>query len=158
MKFSTQEEYGLRCLLRIAREGSEKGLTIPEIAQAEGLTMPNAAKLLRIMRMGGLLDSVRGQTGGYSLSKPPEKILISDVLTVLGGRLYDKEFCGAHSGVIDICTNSIDCSLRSLWQTVQNAVDGVLTKITLKDLISASQQTMVTKIGTYDKDFIDISN
>lgn len=157
MKFSTHEEYGLRCLLRIAREGGEKGLTIPEIAQAEGLTMPNAAKLLRIMRMGGLLDSARGQVGGYSLSKPPEQIPISDVLNVLGGRLYDKEFCSAHSGVIDICTNSIDCSLRSLWQTVQNAVDGVLTKISLKDLISVAPQ-VITKIGTYDKDFIDISN
>jgi Rrf2 family iron-sulfur cluster assembly transcriptional regulator len=157
MKFSSQEEYGLRCLIRIAREGNEKGLTIPEIAHAEGLTMPNAAKLLRIMRMGGLLESSRGQTGGYSLSRPPEKILISDVLNVLGGRLYDKEFCSAHSGVIDICTNSIDCSLRSLWQTLQNAVDGVLTKITLKDLISVTPP-MVTKIGTYKKDIIDISN
>ena len=146
-------------MIRIAREGNEKGLTIPEIAQAEGLTMPNAAKLLRIMRMGGLLDSARGQSGGYSLSRTPEEILISDVLNVLGGRLYDKEFCSVHAGVPDICANSIDCSLRSLWQMVQNAVDGVLTKITLKDLISAaSQQAVVTKIGTYDKDYIDISN
>lgn len=56
-----------------------------------------------------------------------------------------------------ICTNSIDCSIRSLWQTVQNAVDDVLNKLSLKDLI-ASSDNLVTQIGYVKKDFIDISN
>ncbi len=73
MKFSSQEEYGLRCLLRIARDGEEKGLTIPEISQAEGITNPNAAKLLRILRLGGFLDSSRGQRGDILLPNPPMK-------------------------------------------------------------------------------------
>jgi Rrf2 family transcriptional regulator, iron-sulfur cluster assembly transcription factor len=156
MKFSTQEEYGLRCLLRIARDGNEKGLTIPEISEAEGLTPANAAKLLRIMRLGGLLESARGQVGGYNLSKPADKIYISDVLNVLGGRLYDQEFCNQHTGSSQICTNSIDCSIRSLWQTVQDAVDNVTHRLTLKDLINVPE-TLVTKIATYNKDYIDIS-
>lgn len=149
MKFSTQEEYGLRCLLSIARYGSDKGLTIPEISRAEKLTVPNVAKLVRILRIGGFLESSRGQTGGYSLSRNPEDILLSDVLNVLGGRLYDKEFCSTHTGIETICTNSIDCSIRSLWQMVQNAVDEVTTKITLKDII-ASGENVVTKIDMYN--------
>jgi Rrf2 family protein len=156
MKFSSQEEYGLRCLLRIVRDGNEKGLTIPEISEAEGITPANTAKLLRIMRLGGLLDSSRGQVGGYSLSRPADKIYISEVLNVLGGRLYDQEFCNQHTGASQICTNSIDCSIRSLWQTVQDAVDGVTKQLTLKDLISVPE-TLVTKITTYNKDYIDIS-
>ncbi len=157
MKFSSQEEYGLRCLLRIARDGGEKGLTIPEISQAERITNPNAAKLLRILRLGGFLESARGQSGGYSLSKPAEQIFISDVLNVLGGRLYDKEFCNSFSGEVSICTNSIDCSIRSLWQMVQNSVDDVLQKLTLKDLL-ASESTLVTKIGGLDTEYVDLSN
>ena len=86
MKFSSQEEYGLRCLLRIARDGDEKGLTIPEISQSEGITIPNAAKLLRLLRLGGFLESSRGQTGGYSLSRPADEIPIGEVLDVLGER------------------------------------------------------------------------
>ena len=157
MKFSSQEEYGLRCLLRIARDGGEKGLTIPEISQSEGITTPNAAKLLRILRLGGFLESARGQTGGYSLSKPAEEILVGDVLNVLGGKLYDKEFCNTFSGQVSICTNSIDCSIRSLWQMIQNSVDDVLKKLTLKDLLT-SESSLVTKIGGFDKEFIDLSN
>ena len=156
MKFSSQEEYGLRCLLRIARDEGEKGLTIPEISQSEGISIPNTAKLLRILRLGGFLESSRGQTGGYSLSKPAEEIAVGDVLSVLGGKLYDKEFCSSYSGNVNICNNSIDCSIRSIWQTVQLAVDDVLNKITLKDLL-ASENTLVTKITGYNKEVIDIS-
>ena len=136
MKFSAQEEYGLRCLLRIAKFYIvEKALTIPEISRAEGLTEHNAGKILRTLRIGGFLESSRGQIGGYTLTRPPEKIIIADVLATLGGRLFDDEFCNSHSGIADICTNSIDCSVRSLWKTIQDAVDSVTLKLTLRDLM-----------------------
>jgi len=145
MKFSTQEEYGLRCLIRLAKVyGEPKGLTIPEISRAEGISEANAAKILRILRLGGLLESVRGQTGGYSLVKPPEKILIKEALNILGGRLFDDNFCTVHSGNFSLCTNSIDCSIRSLWQLIQMAVDRVSEKITLKDLM-VSEEEVITR-------------
>jgi Rrf2 family protein len=136
MKFSAQEEYGVRCLLRIAKFFIiEKPLTIPEIARAEGLTEHNAGKILRTLRLGGFIESSRGQIGGYTLNRPPEQILVNDVLSVLGGRLFDDEFCNSHTGAADICTNSIDCSVRSLWKTIQQAVDSVTKKLTLRDLM-----------------------
>ncbi|MBM4176774.1 MAG: Rrf2 family transcriptional regulator [Ignavibacteria bacterium] len=140
MKFSTQEEYGLRCLLQIAKHKSDRGLTIPEISELEGLTVPNVAKLLRIMRIGGLVESERGQIGGYKLSRPANEISLQDVVNVLGGRLFEDEFCNSHSGAIDICTNSIDCSIRSVWKTVQKVVDEVLGKLTLKDLLGSEEE------------------
>ena len=150
MKFSSQEEYGLRCLLRIARDAGTKGLTIPEISQAEKLSVPNVGKLLRILRIGGFLESSRGQTGGYTLSRKPDDIYLADVLNVLGGRLYDNEFCNTHSGIESICSNSIDCSIRSLWQLVQKSVDEVTTKINLKDILGSGNENMVTKIEMYN--------
>ena len=135
MKFSTQEEYGLRCLLRIAKEGSGEGLTIPEISKLEGLTQANVAKFLRILRMRGFIDSSRGASGGYKLNMAPEDIIIGDVLEALGGKLFESSFCSDYSGKTSICTNSIDCSIRSLWNMVQESVDNVLLKTTLKDLM-----------------------
>ncbi|HEY3250754.1 MAG TPA: Rrf2 family transcriptional regulator [Ignavibacteria bacterium] len=155
MKFSSQEEYGLRCLLRIARDANGKGLTIPEISKAEGMTTHNAAKLLRILRLGGFLASSRGQIGGYTLSRPAEEILLKDVLDFLGGKLYDTEFCDHHKGTVDICTHSIDCSIRSLWQTLQNTVDSVLNKISIKDLLS-SEDNLVSKISINNKETISL--
>jgi Rrf2 family iron-sulfur cluster assembly transcriptional regulator len=40
-----------------------------------------------------------------------------------------------HSGVASICTHSVDCSVRSLWKVIQDAVDGVVGKLTLRDLL-----------------------
>jgi len=135
MKFSSQEDYGLRCLLRIARLGEGGSLTIPEISQAEGISSAYVAKLMRILRRGGFLKSARGQAGGYTLSRPPGQIIVGEALAVLGGRLFDPDFCERHTGLEKVCTHSVDCSIRSLWRAVQLVVDQVLVKTTLKDLL-----------------------
>ena len=144
MKFSAQEEYGIRCLLRIAKATTANGLTIPEISQLEGLTPANVGKILRILRMGGFIESARGQTGGYKLAHAPKDIIIGDVLSALGGKLYEDGFCSLHAGVESICNNSIDCSIRSLWSTIQNLLDGVLSKLTLNDLIGKDELIQIT--------------
>jgi len=142
MKFSTTEEYGIRCLIRIAKFYEiGKTLTIPEISKAEGISQHNTAKILRALRLGGFLESERGQTGGYSLTRKPEEIKIKEVLNTLGGRLFDSSFCESHSGMADICTHTIDCSVRSLWKVIQDAVDTVVKDITLKDLIGSEDET-----------------
>lgn len=142
MKFSTTEEYGIRCLIRIAKfHEIGKTLTIPEISKAEGITQHNTAKILRALRLGGFLESERGQTGGYSLTRKPEEIKIKEILNTLGGRLFDSSFCESHSGMSDICTHNIDCSVRSLWKVIQDAVDTVVKDISLKDLIGSENET-----------------
>lgn len=138
MKFSAQEEYGLRCLLQIARLGPGASLTIPEIAKNEGLTTTHVAKLLMLMRRDGILVSTRGQQGGYALSRPPEKTYVGDVLATLGGRLYDDGFCNRHgAGEDEACRHHVDCSVRILWQSIQNAVDGIVATLSLADLLES---------------------
>lgn len=142
MKFSAQEEYGLRCLLQIARRGASA--TIPQIAAAEGLSTTHVAKLLMILRREGWVASTRGQAGGYTLAKSPAEIMVKDVLGTLGGQLYDEEFCVRHSGQLDICKHAVDCSVRSLWQQMQAAVDQVLEGLSLADLFEEVEATNVT--------------
>lgn len=145
MKFSTQEEYGLRCLLRLAKAGNSRGMTIPEISAVEGLSKANVAKILRILRIGGFIESVRGQAGGYKLKLAPEEMKLSDVLEVLGGKLFDNSFCRDHAGQGVVCHNTIDCSIRSLWRTMQGVLDQVLSSMTLNDLIQ-SEQIIATQL------------
>ncbi len=135
MKFSAQEEFGLRCLISIAREGDDGFLTILQISEREGLSGSHVAKLLSILRKHGFVKSVRGQQGGYRMARPPQAILVRDVLEALGGRLYDSGFCLRHAGLGESCVHETDCTLRPLWGTVQNAVDRVIAMITLQDLM-----------------------
>jgi Rrf2 family protein len=138
MKLSTQEEFGLRCLLRVGRGGAEASLTIPELARAEGISEANVAKMMRILRKGGLVRSTRGQSGGYSLARAPEEIAVGHVLAVLGGRIYDANFCGTHAGnatTSALCAHDSDCSIRQVWKTIQTAIDDVLARLSLRDLL-----------------------
>jgi len=136
MKLSAHEEYGLRCLLRIGLAGPDESLTIPEISHAEALSPAYTAKLLRMLRKGAFITSARGKDGGYTLARPADKIVIGDVIGALGGRLFEsKDFCHEHAGQTKVCTRSVDCSVRSLWHAVQSAVDEVLSKTTLQDLL-----------------------
>ena len=95
---TTQEEYGLRCLLRVGRRRRKGSVTIPELARAEGISEPNVAKMMRILRRGGFVKSTRGQSGGYASRPRSEEIAVGHVLAVLGGRIFDSNFCGTHAG------------------------------------------------------------
>jgi len=149
MKLTAQEEYRLRCLLRVAEAGESESLTIPEIGRAEALSIAYVAKLMRILRQGEFVKSVRGQTGGYTLARSPENIPVGEVLAVLGGRLFEPGFCDQFSGLKRLCTHSFDCSIRSLWRAVQSAVDSVLTGITLQDLLQKESDMKVRLQGQY---------
>ena len=136
MKFSAQEEFGLRCLLQIARLGEGGSLTIPEIARNEGMSPTHVAKLLMILRRDGFLVSTRGQQGGYALARAVDRTYVGDVLASLGGRLYDDGFCVRHGGDDEACRHAVDCSVRSLWQSIQSAVDNIVATLTLADLLN----------------------
>ena len=140
MKLSSQEEYGLRCLVRVGRAGAGGSVTIPELARAEGISEPNVAKMMRVLRRGGFVTSTRGQSGGYTLSRPAPEIALGQVVAALGGRLYEPAFCDGHAGIELSCTHLPDCSIRSVWRMVQHAVDQVLNKITLHDLLRSEPE------------------
>ncbi len=140
MRLTAQEEYGLRCLLRLAEVGDDSSLTIPEISQMEGLSVSYVAKLMRILRRGGFVMSERGVTGGYLLAQPAAKMKVGEALAWLGGRLYDPAFCDEHAGMDLICAHATGCTLASLWRRVQTAVDGVLSQLTLEELALGEQQ------------------
>ncbi|HZI68031.1 MAG TPA: Rrf2 family transcriptional regulator [Thermoanaerobaculia bacterium] len=140
MKLSSQEEFGLRCLLRVGREGTAGSVTIAELSRSEGISEPNVAKMMRVLREAGFVNSTRGQAGGYALSRTAGEINVGHVLAALGGRLYEPSFCDSHSGVERLCTHMTDCSIRSVWRMLQSAVDGVLGRITLKDLLGTERE------------------
>jgi Rrf2 family iron-sulfur cluster assembly transcriptional regulator len=122
-------------MVRITRCTDEKGLSIRQLSEAEGLSTNYVAKLTRLLRITGLINSTRGHMGGYVLAKPAADITVNDVLKALSGKLFDKSFCDSHSGIMTLCTNSVDCSVRSLWSMMQATLDKMLDKVTMADMV-----------------------
>ena len=135
MKLTAQEEYGLRCLLVLAR-GPEKFLSIEEVAGREGLTHAYVAKLMRALRRAGLVTSVLGKHGGYRLARAAEDTPLDAVIGGLGGRLFSSNFCQQHSGQSHVCIHDGDCSIRPFLIGLDAVIQRALGQVTLRDLVS----------------------
>ena len=134
MKITSLEEYGLRCVLTLAMETRKGPLTVGEIAAREGLSVPHVAKLMTVLREAGLVESVRGRSGGYVLSRTPASISVEEVLGALGEPLFTSAYCEGHPGTLDVCAHHGGCSIRSVWQVIGEMVHGALRNISLADL------------------------
>ena len=135
MKISAQEEYGLRCLLQLARAGTMgESLTLAQIARLEGISQANAGKLLWILSKAGLVQSTRGIKGGYSLARPASEIRLNRVIRVLEGEPAESH-CKSYAGVLDACVHTGDCGIRPVIIELHQIVDNALADITLSQLL-----------------------
>jgi Rrf2 family protein len=135
MQLLASEEYGLRCLLRVANAEAQGPVSIPVVARAEGLSADYVAKLLRRLRLAGLVRSTRGADGGYRLARPAAEITLWCALEALGGEFFGDAFCACHAGQKRRCARSSDCALRPLWRELQAAVRQRLEGIRVADLL-----------------------
>jgi Rrf2 family transcriptional regulator, iron-sulfur cluster assembly transcription factor len=135
MKISAQEEYGLRCLLQLARaELQGESLTLSQIARLEGISSANAGKLMWILSKAGLVQAQRGTKGGYHLARPASDIHLNQVIRVLEGEPVDSH-CKSYAGVLDACVHTGDCGIRPVIVELHQIVDNALADITLSQLL-----------------------
>jgi Rrf2 family transcriptional regulator, iron-sulfur cluster assembly transcription factor len=135
MKVSAQEEYGLRCLLQLARLEVGEFLTLGQIAEREGISSANAGKLLWILSKANLVSSIRGTKGGYRLARPPAEIHLSEIIKVLDEEDVLASHCKSYAGVLDSCIHTGDCGIRPVIVGLHEIVRNALSGITLAQLI-----------------------
>lgn len=134
MKISAQEEYGLRCLVQLANLSDGDSLTLPQIAEREGISVANAGKLMWLLNKAGFVQSTRGTKGGYLLARPAAEIRLSEIIKVLDQEVMSKH-CGKHTGVLDTCVHSGDCGIRPVIVGLHEIVENALSQITLANLV-----------------------
>ncbi|HYY97112.1 MAG TPA: Rrf2 family transcriptional regulator [Pyrinomonadaceae bacterium] len=133
MKVSAQEEYGLRCLLQLARLSEGESLTLAQVAEGEGISQANAGKVLWLLNKAGLVASTRGTKGGYALARPAAEIRLSEVIKVLDEGEVEGH-CKTYPGVLDSCVHTGDCGIRSVIVNVHEVVERALSGISLAQL------------------------
>jgi len=140
MKVTVQEEFGLRCLMQLTRAYfKDMPLSTADIAEAEGISAQLLSKTLGLLKEAGLVQAVRGRNGGFMLSRTPNAIMLDEVMTILGGRLFHSSYCDGHSGVEGDCVHSEACALRPVWVSIELIVSSVLKRISLADLLDSEK-------------------
>ena len=102
-----------------------------ELAKEAWVSVPTAAKILKILARQGVLESHRGASGGYSLARAPHEVSVADVIAALEGPIAVTECVEEGSG--DCAVESV-CQVRGSWQKINDAVRGALQEITLEEM------------------------
>jgi Rrf2 family protein len=141
MKITAQEEYGLRCLLQLARRsGSSEPVTVKQIAASEGISIAYAEKLLHRLAKAGLAQSVRGVRGGFRLKRTPEEVTVGDAVRVLGSFFTHAAICQRYTGEESRCVHNKDCGLRPVWSTVNYHIQKLLDNMPLSILLQGERE------------------
>jgi Rrf2 family protein len=144
MQITSKSEYGLRCLLLLARQGGDKALAIPDISQREGVPRHYAQQIMLKLGKAGLVKSTRGTQGGFVLGKAPAEISVGAILRVLEGVPF-QDRCDHFNKKLS-CGHLSECSIRPVWQAVSRRLWQTLDGITLQQLI-ADEKTVSRQLS-----------
>ncbi len=132
LRISKMTDYGIVLLAHFARLPGRPVLSAREVAEANGVPLPTAAKLFRQLHRARLVDSVRGAGGGYALAGSPEEIDVARIVMVLEGPIA---LTGCSLPTDIQCDSEPVCPLRDHWPHINLAVRTALEQVTLADLI-----------------------
>ena len=130
MRLSSMADYAIVTLGATARHCGGARTNASAIAVETGLPVPTVQKLVSRLSAAGLLRSVRGGGGGFSLARPAAAITIADIIEAVEGPIA-MTMC---SDGASECAIEGDCAVRPHWPQVNRAIRGALETITLAEL------------------------
>ena len=132
MKISTKIRYGARAMLELASHYGEGPIELKEIAKKENISLKYLEQVINPLRAAGLVKSIRGSKGGYSLAKPPSEICLYDVVETLEGPLNLLECLRDPK----VCQKVPSCVTRDIWEEVSEAISKIFYSITLEEMVN----------------------
>jgi Rrf2 family cysteine metabolism transcriptional repressor len=132
MKISTKIRYGTRAMVDLASHYGEGPIELKEIAKKENISLKYLEQVIIPLRSAGLVKSVRGSKGGYSLAKSPSQIFLYDLVEILEGPVNLIECLRDPKA----CQKSPFCVTRDIWMEVSEAICTIFHSITLEEMVN----------------------
>lgn len=142
MKLSTKGRYGVKAAVDLAIHYGKEHISIKSIAERQNVSECYLEQLFAQLRKAGIIKSIRGAYGGYTLSRPPQEITVYDVIDVLEGAIEISDCIEDTS-----CTNIDCCATRLLWVRIKESIDSVLKSTTLGDMVDDYNKMKKNKEG-----------
>ncbi len=128
MKFSTKAEYGLKAMTNLAQSFPEQK-NLKTISQEEKISAKYLERLIGSLRKNNLVESSKGKSGGYVLSRDPGKIKVGEIIEVLEGPIAPMK-C-----VRKFCSLEHQCASSKVWTRLAEQIKRTLDSINLSELI-----------------------
>jgi|SRR4051794_13440945 Rrf2 family protein len=132
MRLTHLADYAVVLMTAAARRPPAARLSATELSAETGVPLPTAQKLMGTLAGSGLLSSVRGAGGGFTLAKSAEDISLADIVEAVEGPIA-MTVCSGHEGVSD-CALDAHCRVKPHMGIVGIAVRGALGAVRLTEL------------------------
>lgn len=132
MKLSTRGNYGLRAVYELTRHYGKGPLAIRQISKQQTIPMKYLEQILYRLKKSGIIESVRGPSGGYVLSDHPGNFSVGDILRALEGPFIMSGCIRNHDS--DHCVRPERCISNILWSEIEKKFADILDEISLIDL------------------------
>ncbi len=136
MKISTRGRYALRMMLDMALTDSGKPVRVKEIAERQEISEKYMEQIMSILNKAGFVRSIRGPQGGYFLTRKPEEYTVGMILRLTEGSLSPVDCLDEGT---EGCPRQEECVTFILWKQLDEAIRGVVDKVTLQDLVDWSR-------------------
>jgi Rrf2 family protein len=140
VRTTAKADYAVRAAVELAAAGDM--VTADQIAQAQGIPLNFLENILRDLRRAGIVESRRGQAGGYLLARPADEISIADVIRAVEGPLANVR--GISPDALEYQGSS--AKLREVWVALRASVRSVLEQVTLADVARGELPSFVGEL------------
>ena len=131
MRLSTRGRYGVRLMLDLALHSGNGPVLLKDISKRQGISQKYLWNLINPLKTAGIVKSLRGAHGGFTLAKPPSEVSIVDILRVREGPLCLVDCVDNPSG----CERAGGCVARDVWCLTCNTIRQTLETITLAKMM-----------------------
>ena len=87
MKISTKGRYELRVMIDLAQNADGKYISLKDVAERQQISMKYLEMIVSLLHKGGMVNSLRGKSGGYKLAKTPAEYKVGDIIKLAEGSL-----------------------------------------------------------------------
>lgn len=143
MRFTTKTEYGLVCLIYMAKHAELKfdPVTIKQIVQAEQFSLTYTEKIMQMLRNASIVTAQHGNQGGYSLARHPSQITLKEIVEAMEGATFEI-FCKPEVREEIICTHFPMCGVKPVWEKTKDTLDRLYGAITLEMIARNELESM----------------
>ncbi len=130
MKLTSRGRYAVTAMLDMALRPQGERVTLNEISQRQGISLSYLEQIFAKLRRAGLVSSLRGPGGGYTLARPASQIMVGQIIEAVD-EIMDARYCGGERN----CNNGHECLSHMLWNDLSMRIEQYLHGISLQSLI-----------------------
>ncbi len=132
MKFSTRGRYALRIMVDLAMNDNGEYIRLKDISKRQDITVKYLEQIMPLLTRAGYVTSLRGNAGGYKLSRKPEEYTAGEILRTAEGSLAPITCLDDHPNV---CPRCYECVTLPFWQGMEKVISEYADSFTLADLV-----------------------